>query len=1314
MGTKEAKARGRKAPGKGSSWIRSLGPIGGLVAILAIPAGGYAFYVIDQLREVEEQNLRTLAKAAGTVESLVENFRSNVESLAGEPSYGCEFQRRQSRLRLVHPQKCEDIAAPDAPDYKADAEIESGAEGLIFTVPIESEDNDSEDKDAADAKDQGAMVWAIRFDRVLTEIPFGGGMNVLLIADRSGRVVKQHPDPTASPASGNGADELQDFSGVGLSERGVRIDDLKKIRPLEGETKLSDELGYGSTIQTVLIAGEGYRMLCQPLVLSLPDSEDQSAERKSWVLCGLVEERQALQDALEVAPFLTVSLFALFFFSLFLWPVAKILTLSPRERFRFADVYLLLLGTWGALMLATILVVTLDTYGEFKDQAAYGLEQLADDVERNLSAELGEIHSQLRAYDLELDSKLTGWLEKRNDSDARLEPGNPPSYILPKDIVDRTSLLNVDLPVDAETGNPVYPFFSSLYWIEPCSGQQIAKGAVRRKNTPRVNVSQRAYFQRVQEDRLWQLPGTAGPSDRYHLQTDRSLTTGEFFAALSTASVITDQPATTDAGEEDEDSRSTLERYWGEFADPVTSDPDASYQGVIQSLVKRHGRCGASPQAVTVMSGQLTSITNPVLAPGAGFAILDSSGNVIFHSDERRAKFENLFEEVSDGERLKSILRAGIASRLNTKYRAQPHQVFARPMQQLPWSVVTFLDDEVLRTSFLESLMHSVMLMLSHLALYFLATLVYLALWGRSSPVWMWPYLSDRASDYRWLAWMLLVILLGTGLVIHNLDDENLLFIGLLVPLVPIIVASVGPIMQRQKRDGRFVRNVIAGTASLAAILCLTVPLRQAEHQSLSSANYVLVIALIAVWLPGALAALAKLRPASSYPRPSVTGGERRNALTAYIVTAVLMWAVIAILPAYGYAKIAVNDQIGVLVKYENQTAARRIAARADVIHEYYLQVDMKQDYVGKRLQLDQEDIYWFWMYWQRDVSRFSAHETSESQREMKPLQSSYPWRELAGFLPIYNETSRDMRYFQQTVDDEDERWMVDGDGNVEFQAIDPAQGTKHYLRSQPSMAFPALGKPTVLAAALMFMFVSFWSRYGARKIFFGDITPGSSGTEKGKQSWGRIEALAESAPDFRVFSPRRGLNKKVGSEWLMRELETIRNLDELIDVDKDELLQRFGTRKEVLDHINELIEPIYDAEWKLCSGEERLVLVQLAQEGVANPKQERAVRSLIERGLLFKDPALRIVNQSFALFASSRYAPDEVKRKEGKHDGLNWASTQKMLFAAIVLLLVFLITTQPAAVESLTKFFTGTAASVVAIISLANKFSGLRGGGGS
>ena len=61
--------------------LHTIGVAGAVLAILALPVGGYALYVVNQLKEVEAQNLRTLAQVAGTLEALVANFQTNVENL---------------------------------------------------------------------------------------------------------------------------------------------------------------------------------------------------------------------------------------------------------------------------------------------------------------------------------------------------------------------------------------------------------------------------------------------------------------------------------------------------------------------------------------------------------------------------------------------------------------------------------------------------------------------------------------------------------------------------------------------------------------------------------------------------------------------------------------------------------------------------------------------------------------------------------------------------------------------------------------------------------------------------------------------------------------------------------------------------------------------------------------------------------------------------------------------------------------------------------------------------------------------------------
>jgi hypothetical protein len=1479
MGTEKSESKKKKPAKKFRSSTKFLGLIGSLLVILALPVGGYALYVVNQLKEVEAQNLRTLAKAAGAVETLVENFRKNIENLAREPKYACDFQRRQTRLRLVSPGSCDEI---DDPGYRYDpkAKITSEHADLQLSVFLTKTESGlktntvnavaGEEKSKVTAN--AFMTWTIRFDQVLSDIPFGKGMDVLLIADHVGKVVKQHPDPAARPGDSISPAGSGDFAGRVLTERGVRINDLRQLKPIDDPKELFSELDQGTLIRTVIVAGTGYKMLCQPLVLNGLDVEKGQGELSSWILCGLVEEGRAFREALEVAPFLTVFLFSLFFFGLFLWPIAKILTTSPRERIRFADVYLLLLGTWGALMLATILTVTLDTYGSFKDAAAESLRQLADDIEHNFTNELTELHAQLIAYDLQLDADLTADINRRSAGSDKIDPLVSPKHFVPAELGNQTGLLNKPLPSDPDSDEPAYPFFSSVFWVEPCSGQQIAKATVRNANTPKVNVSSRDYYRKVQANDLWQLPSksNARVQTRYYLQTSRSITTGEFFAAVSTPSRIGARPNNTDAHSRESRSPTTLEKFWAN----AFIDSKRNYR----FLRERYGRCSDTPIVAAVMSGQLVSMTNPVLAPGVGFALLDVDGNVIFHSDERRAQFENLYEELGDGERLRAILDAGISSELDSNYRARPHQIYARRLDKLPWSVVTFLDDELLRTSFLESLMHGVMLMLGHLLLYFLSTLMFLFVRGRSSPLWMWPYISKRATDYRWLAWMLLVLLCGITILINEFEGAALLWLCVFLPMLPIAVFSFGPAIVHLRNGGHFVRASAVAIPLLLAIISGTAVPEELVWNSMDISSRGLAIVFVALWITGLVLAMkyplyrltgrnsASVRTASNsetLEEPDnpkmVTARDRQASLDAYMLTAILMWVLIALLPAYGYAKLVVTDQLSVLIKYENQSTLRQLVDREAAINEYYLETDLPSKYVDQRRNFQQKDIYRFSMYTaDRDASgkdnrpapsigriKRTVGEPEPDEAD-KQLQSAFPWRVLAGNMPIYNETSRAMRYYQQSSD-ADRRWTIDGRGSVTFRSKNPGMSTDFALLSRMAFEFPKLGILTLLATVFGLLIIVVWTRYGARRIFFGDIPPGphsfatvDSRTAKElleappyqkifalitsprdrrwlvdsgksvnlmtKLSDEKIEKLkltssvvcdnfeaayakdpertlkyltklsrsadrkmiilsskglrsilvpddddinanaagSTGSDDMRAdsghdperpaaladfvevivaltrnpgmdfyrssFTPRRGLSRNGDPQWIRREIDAIPDLREVITENEQELSERYGTRREILEYIDQVAEPFYRALWNACTPDEHLVLVQLAQEGVANPKQQQAVRSLLNRGLLLKDPVLHIVNQSFALFASSIYKPKEVESFERSYAGFNWAKAKRILIVTVILVLVFLFTTQPAAVETLTKYLSGAAASVIAIITLANKLGGLKG----
>jgi hypothetical protein len=62
---------------------------------------------------------------------------------------------------------------------------------------------------------------------------------------------------------------------------------------------------------------------------------------------------------------------------------------------------------------------------------------------------------------------------------------------------------------------------------------------------------------------------------------------------------------------------------------------------------------------------------------------------------------------------------------------------------------------------------------------------------------------------------------------------------------------------------------------------------------------------------------------------------------------------------------------------------------------------------------------------------------------------------------------------------------------------------------------------------------------------------------------------------------------------------------------------------------------------WKEFSAEQKFVLSQLAEDGMVNPMNGRAIRQLLRRGFIVRDPQFRIMNDSFRRFLKSATTED-------------------------------------------------------------------------
>ena len=117
----------------------------------------------------------------------------------------------------------------------------------------------------------------------------------------------------------------------------------------------------------------------------------EGTETQTWRLCGLIDGQRAFQQALDVAPQFIILLLVLFTLAVISWPVLKVLSIAPRERIRYADIFLMLLATLALAMVLSVGVADFGTYAQLRESSHTRLEDVATEIETHLRAEFGQM-----------------------------------------------------------------------------------------------------------------------------------------------------------------------------------------------------------------------------------------------------------------------------------------------------------------------------------------------------------------------------------------------------------------------------------------------------------------------------------------------------------------------------------------------------------------------------------------------------------------------------------------------------------------------------------------------------------------------------------------------------------------------------------------------------------------------------------------------------------------------------------------------------------------------------------------------------------
>ena len=146
--------------------------------------------------------------------------------------------------------------------------------------------------------------------------------------------------------------------------------------------------------------------------------------------------------------------------------------------------------------------------------------------------------------------------------------------------------------------------------------------------------------------------------------------------------------------------------------------------------------------------------------------------------------------------------------------------------------------------------------------------------------------------------------------------------------------------------------------------------------------------------------------------------------------------------------------------------------------------------------------------------------------------------------------------------------------------------------------------------------------------------------------------------------------------------------------------------RDQVLDEIGERAEEYYTALWHPCSANEKLVLMQVAQTGLVNSKARKDVRRLLARGLLLRDPQLRLMNETFRRFVCVHAATSSLaSRLNDDLAGDAWNRVRMPFFAGVMVVLLFFFGTQRELFDSTFAVVGGLAATVPALLKMLSSF---------
>ena len=364
---------------------------------------------------------------------------------------------------------------------------------------------------------------------------------------------------------------------------------------------------------------------------------------------------------------------------------------------------------------------------------------------------------------------------------------------------------------------------------------------------------------------------------------------------------------------------------------------------------------------VSAFDTRLLSLMQPVLPAGFGFCVIDEEGRVLFHSDEAHHLGENFFEESDNDHSLRSAVIDRREMPLDVNYLGRGHRLFATPLKSFPgWTLITFRDKQVLRTAFLELLTLSSLLFLGYclVILIFLSVFYLVNLNTSERRAWLWPS-SRRTLSY----YVSVLILLGLSAVSAVMYNRG------------------GP------------RSVIAvGVISFVGLYLFFLNLRFGKYGR----------------------AWRGLKESGLWGRTYSARKMFYRYDLGYVLNIVLLFLLIAIIPAAAFFKFAYEVEMKLFVKHGQITVAKGLAERDERIRAQYVSRwgnddrSFRETFTANRLKLDWDiyDGFFFGTTRRQDDDGTPVGAQAQDAGQGKRWTLIDFLASFNDFMPLYNSTS--------------------------------------------------------------------------------------------------------------------------------------------------------------------------------------------------------------------------------------------------------------------------------------------------------------------